>query len=251
MRWMHRVVAKIGDLLATSCADGQASLLLAITIGGVMARMTLLTWAVVLIVSGGVSAQAAKAPSAERSGAKSETGRAKDGAKVSGLTEAEQGMLATVHRISQEEILAGDQARSRAEAGELKRYGERVAEDHRRMDSALLALVKRRSGQLSDFERLGVDVAHAKRHQATMNRLSTLRGRDYDRTFLTAIIAQHEHALVTIERARSDIQDAQTRSLLDKMLPTVRQHLEAARALSRGDAVAPPAATKASNKRAS
>jgi putative membrane protein len=210
-----------------------------------MDRVALLTWAVVLIVSGGASAQSAKPPSAERSAAKTETGPVKRAAKVSALSDAEQGVLATVHRISQEVILAGDQARGRAEAAELKRHGDRVAEDHRRMDSALLALVKRRSGQLSDFERAGVDVEHAKRHQATMNRLSTLRGRDYDRAFLTAIIAEHEYALGTIERARAGIQDAQTRSLLDKMLPTVRQHLEAARALSRGDAAAPASANKA------
>jgi putative membrane protein len=216
-----------------------------------MGKGALLTWAVVLIVSGVASAQSAKSSSAERSAAKSASGRVKDGAKVSGLSEAEQGLLATVHRISQEEIVAGDQARGRAEAAELKRYGDRVAEDHRKMDSALLALVKRRSGQLSDFERAGVDVEHAKRHQATMNRLSTLRGRDYDRAFLTAIIAEHEHALTTIERARDGIHDAQTRNLLDKMLPTVRQHLEAARALSRGDAAAPAPASKASPKRAS
>jgi putative membrane protein len=218
-----------------------------------MGRMALLTWAVVLIVSGGASAQSSKPPSAERSAAKSESNRAKEGAKPSGLSEAEQGLLATVHRISQEEILAGDQARGRAESAQIKRYGERVAQDHRRMDSALLSLVKRRSGQLSDFERAGVDVQHAKRHQATMNRLSTLRGQDYDRAFLAAIIAEHEHALATIERAQTGIQDAQTRSLLDKMLPTVRQHLETARALSRSDTATPtPTPTnKAAPKRSS
>jgi putative membrane protein len=215
-----------------------------------MDRVALLTWAVVLIVTGGASAQSAKPPSAERSAAKSAPARTKDGAKVSALSEAEQGLLAGVHRISQEEILAGDQARAKADAAELKRYGDRVAKDHQRMDSALLELVKRRSGKLSDFERVGVDVEHAKRHQTTMNRLSTLRGRDYDRAFLTAIIAEHEYALRTIEHARDGMQDAQTRGLLDKMLPTVQQHLDAARALSRGDAAAPASANKAPPKRA-
>jgi len=85
-----------------------------------------------------------------------------------------------------------------------------------------------------------------------MNRLSTLRGRDYDRAFLTAIVAEHEYALASIERQRAGVEDAQTRALLDKMLQTVQQHLEAARAFSHaGDAASPASANKAPPKRAS
>lgn len=177
---------------------------------------------------------------AERSAAKTALPRAEEPAPGVMSTDAEQQLLLTLHRSHQGGIIASDFTKTRTDSPELKRYGERLAQEHRRLDEAVLALAKRRGVALSELAPDAQEVARSKRERTMMNRLTTLRGKEFDRAFLAAMMSNQREAIERAERARSELSDPQLRAQLDKLLHTFAEQLSAAQGLAQERRTNPP-----------
>ena len=63
--------------------------------------------------------------------------------------------------------------------------------------------------------------------------LSGLSGSDFDRAFAKQMVDDHERTIAKFEAAQNDITDTELRGFIASTLPTLRQHLEQARALNK------------------
>jgi predicted outer membrane protein len=63
-------------------------------------------------------------------------------------------------------------------------------------------------------------------------RLATLKGAAFDTAFATAMVNGHNRAIEMLERVQGQVQHEQLRSLIASTLPTLRQHLQTAQALT-------------------
>ena len=82
-------------------------------------------------------------------------------------------------------------------------------------------------------QRQSVTVSDPEQLRTERDRLSQLSGAEFDREYLTEMIADHERAVTTLEEA-SRSGDAQVKSWASTALPRVRQHLEQAQRLQGG-----------------
>jgi putative membrane protein len=147
------------------------------------------------------------------------------------------------------EMEAGGLAAARGQSAKVKKYGEQLIKDHRQADDAVLAFAKKKSIDLEanagpnnkgSDEGMGKDSDESSGEQpeqarsASMDRLRTLNGAEFDDAFLTQMVSDHEDAIRMVRNARSQTQDAELRALLNKLLPVLQQHHDLAQRLLNG-----------------
>jgi putative membrane protein len=76
--------------------------------------------------------------------------------------------------------------------------------------------------------------AHAQakaEHKATLEKLRGLKGAEFDREFVRVMIKDHQMAIDHLTSARTQLTDPEYVSLIDKVLPTFKQHVTTAQKL--------------------
>jgi len=128
-------------------------------------------------------------------------------ASAAGLAEVNLGMLGATN--------AGD--------GDVKKFAERMVEDHSKSNKDLLAL--------ADKKRLPVAPRMDPEHDQMAAALSRLKGSAFDREFMAGMVKDHRVAVALFERQSKDGKDDDLKSWADKTLPTLRDHLKMAQDL--------------------
>jgi putative membrane protein len=128
-----------------------------------------------------------------------------------------QALLAKIHGVNQFEIDTAKLAQARGQSAQVKSYGKTLQRDHEKADRKILSFADKQGYKItappSDEDQ-----------QHTMDRLNTLRGKDFDQAFIDAMEDGHQKAIRMIEEARSSIDDKKTKALLTELLPELRHH---------------------------
>ena len=69
---------------------------------------------------------------------------------------------------------------------------------------------------------------------AALRQLQTARGAAFDTAFANAMVSGHNKAISMLETAQNQVQSQELRKLITSTLPTLRQHLQLAQALTTG-----------------
>jgi putative membrane protein len=122
------------------------------------------------------------------------------------------------------EVAMGGLASTKAEAVGVKQYGQQLMKDHRLADQMVADLAKQENVRLEAK-------AHSPSERETMERLKKASKSDFDREFLNAMVEDHEKDIDMVKRVQSETDDLNLKGLLQKLLPTLEQHLDTARGL--------------------
>lgn len=68
-------------------------------------------------------------------------------------------------------------------------------------------------------------------HRATLEKLRGLKGAEFDKEFVRVMIKDHQMAIDRLTSARTQVTDPEYVSLIDKVLPTMKQHVTMAQKL--------------------
>jgi len=68
-------------------------------------------------------------------------------------------------------------------------------------------------------------------HMASVEKLRSLKGAEFDKEFVRVMIKDHQMALDHLTSAKSQVNDPEYVSLIDKLTPTIKQHLTMAQKL--------------------
>lgn len=82
---------------------------------------------------------------------------------------------------------------------------------------------------VGESEQLGMKESH----KAKIDRLSNLQGDAFDRAFLTMMVEDHQNVINILESSKGKENDKKLDSLIDKLLPTLRDHQRTAERLQR------------------
>lgn len=151
------------------------------------------------------------------------------GAPSSGTPVATSGTSATGSFIQDQLALGRKQqglaqlASERATRPEVKALAQSIVQDHEQTYTPLRQMAQSQSLTLSEPEQLRTE----------RERLSQLSGEQFDREYLTELIADHERALTSLEEA-SRSGDAQVRQWAGSAMSQVRRHLQEAQRLQGG-----------------
>lgn len=126
------------------------------------------------------------------------------------------------------EIELGKLAAAKAQSPDVKSFGQKMVDDHGRMYEELKALAKAKSVALPDVVSLK-DLAGKKM-------LERHSGPDFDKSYLSEMVKDHEKDLKEVQDLAAKAKDAEFRAAMQKASGTIKEHLQLAQRLSQGAA---------------
>jgi predicted outer membrane protein len=141
----------------------------------------------------------------------------KPGAKA----ETDQQFFNTANEINLAEMRIGKLAQENGSSDAVKKFGQRLATDHSRLNKELQELAGKKGVTLP--EKLD------EHHQQLVDRLSKLKGTEFDQELAKDMVKGHEKAMEKFEAEIKDGRDLQVRNWADQSVKTLREHLDMAR----------------------
>jgi putative membrane protein len=70
-------------------------------------------------------------------------------------------------------------------------------------------------------------------HQKKADDLNKKTGKDFDKAYIKAMVDGHQSTVSDFEKASKNTKDADVKAWVDKTLPTLRMHLDSAKAIQK------------------
>ncbi len=124
------------------------------------------------------------------------------------------------------EVKSSELAQDHATNDAVKKFAKQMVNDHSKANKELTDLLSKK----------GVSAPKMREQdQANIDKLSKLKGADFDRQYGTMQLAAHKEAVALFEEEAQHGKDADLKAFADKTLPTLREHLKHATETFGGD----------------
>jgi putative membrane protein len=114
------------------------------------------------------------------------------------------------------EVEMGKMAAKEGMSADVKAFGEKMVADHTKPNDELKALAATKNitlpAGLSDDD------------QKMINKLSTMKGKDFDKKYVSMMADDHDKDVDHFEKAAKDCKDPDLKAWADKTLPTLKSH---------------------------
>jgi putative membrane protein len=129
------------------------------------------------------------------------------------------------------EVQLGRLAQERSSNREVSAFAKRMVEDHTKANEELKRLASKKGVTLPTSPNA--------KHQGARDRLAQLTGPAFDRAYMEAMVADHDHTVEDFQRASRSNEDDDVRAFASRTLPILEEHQKEARriqgAVSRGE----------------
>jgi putative membrane protein len=119
------------------------------------------------------------------------------------------------------EVKLGQMATKQAANEEVKKFGQRMVDDHSKLNSDLTKLAGQKGVTLPQV----LD----KKHQDKVDKLAKLGGVDFDKEYMKEMVDDHESDVKDFEKAAKDAKDAGVKSFAAGAISTLQDHLRTAK----------------------
>lgn len=119
------------------------------------------------------------------------------------------------------EVDLGRLALKRAGSRAVKQFGQRMITDHTRSGNELKRLAMRK--------KIALPMAMDPEGQTEMDRLSKLRGAEFDRAYMELMVSDHEKDVGEFQTEADSGTDSAIKAFAARTLPTLKTHLSLAR----------------------
>jgi len=120
------------------------------------------------------------------------------------------------------EVKLGQLAVKNATSDEVRKFGQRMIDDHTKLNTQLMQLGQQRKG-------LTLPRALDKKHQDEVDKLAHYTGAKLDRENRSRMVDDHEKDVTAFEKKSKDGKDPELKQLAANALPTLQEHLTQAR----------------------
>jgi putative membrane protein len=118
------------------------------------------------------------------------------------------------------EVEMGNLANQRAASDDVKQFGQRMVQDHTKINQDLQRLASSKGVTLPS--------ALDDKHRNTVDRLSKLNGKDFDREYMHEMVRDHKEDVAEFQREAESAQDPDVKAFATNYLPTLQDHLRMA-----------------------
>jgi putative membrane protein len=123
------------------------------------------------------------------------------------------------------EVELGKIAVSQAKTEEVKKFGQRMVDDHGKANEQLKKAAK--SAGIHVPEKMN------DKHQKDLDRFKNYKGENFDVDYMNAMVKDHEGDVAEFTRASKQAKDPGIKEFASKTLPTIQEHLEIAKKISK------------------
>jgi putative membrane protein len=153
---------------------------------------------------------------AQQSARASEASAPYRGAADAGLSARDRDFLAKAAQRGLFEVESSRLALARSRSDDVRKFAQRMVEDHGRLNAELQELVQEKSAALPDL----LD----EKRRKDLDELRGLDGETFDLRYCELQHSDHEDALALFERAARDADDPEVRAFAARTLPLLREH---------------------------
>ena len=118
------------------------------------------------------------------------------------------------------EVELGKMATEKGQSAEVKRFGQKMADDHAKANDELKSLAGTKNVTLPTE----IDA----KHKAVADRLSKLSGDAFDRAYMQAMLKDHREDVAAFRTESKSGKDSEVKAWAGKTLPTLEEHLKMA-----------------------
>jgi putative membrane protein len=124
---------------------------------------------------------------------------------------------------NQDEIDAANAAIAKTTSDDVKSFAQKMIDDHTTAGTELKSLAESKGWHAADH-------CDAK-HMIAIKQMNTLSGADFDKSYATSAVADHEDAIALFKLAADKASDADLKAFAGKEVPTFEMHLKMAQDL--------------------
>ena len=106
----------------------------------------------------------------------------------------------------------------------VKQFGQRMVDDHSKAGEELTTLAASKG--------ITLPTQLDEKHRNDLDKLSKLSGAEFDRAYAKAMLSDHKKDVSAFEKESMNSQDTDVKAFAAKTLPTLKEHLEMAKALN-------------------
>jgi len=141
-----------------------------------------------------------------------------------GTTPSPSAMLADLHMANQSEVVLGKIAEQRAHSKDVRSFGKRMVKDHTALDRDAQAWASRNNVTIGALPQDDAHQAEMQQMQALEQRLRTLSGPEFDKTYMQAMAEDHAKDLAKVRAFGEQTTDKSIVSLLQKAEKVIASH---------------------------
>ena len=144
------------------------------------------------------------------------------------MSNDEQSAMKQVAQANINEVEVGKIAQAKAQSPDVKKFGEKMVQDHGKMLEDLKALAKKKDVALPDKV--------AAKEFAQTKLMERKSGAEFDKEFMEHMVKDHEKDLKDVQQIADKAKDPDFKAALQKAMPVIREHLQLAQRLAQGAA---------------
>jgi putative membrane protein len=191
-----------------------------------VATVALLGWQASAVAQSGQSETASGQTTSGSAHAKAK-GKAQ-GAKTEGAAESsgqpDHAFVMEAASGGMMEVELGRMAGKQASNDDVKKFGQRMVDDHGKANNDLSALAQKKNIKLpAEME---------KKHAATRDHLSKLNGAAFDKAYMQHMVTDHTQDVAAFQREAKTGKDPDVKAWAGQVLPTLQDHLRNAKQVS-------------------
>jgi putative membrane protein len=118
------------------------------------------------------------------------------------------------------EVELGQLAVQKASSDDVKKFGQRMVDDHTKANDELK--------QVAAQEHMDLPQQMNAKDKATKARLEKLSGKQFDRAYMNNMVKDHQKDVTEFERESKMAKDPAVKGFAEQTLPTLREHLKEA-----------------------
>lgn len=124
------------------------------------------------------------------------------------------------------EVELGKLASDKASSQDVKKFGQRMVDDHSKANSQLK--------QVAEKKKLDLPSQLSDEHKQMKERLSGLSGEQFDRQYMQEMVKDHKEDVELFRKQAAQGQDADLKRFASETLPVLEQHLQLAQDIAAG-----------------
>ena len=134
-------------------------------------------------------------------------------------------VMTKVADVGMTEVKLGQMAQDKGMSQRVKDFGAMMVKDHTAAGDELKSMARQKNVTLP--ETMSND------HQKKTDDLNKKTGKDFDKAYMKAMVDGHQSTVNDFEKASKDTKDADVKAWVDKTLPTLKMHLDSAKAIQK------------------
>ena len=122
------------------------------------------------------------------------------------------------------EVELGKLATEKGQSDEVKKFGQRMVDDHSKANDQLK--------QLAESKGVTLPSSLSAKDKSTKAKLEKLSGEQFDRAYMNDMVQDHTKDVSEFQRASTQAKDSDVKSFASQTLPTLQDHLKEARSIA-------------------